>query len=239
MKPRIGVSRCLLGDEVRYDGGHKRERYLTDVLGELVEFVPVCPEVEVGMGTPREPVRLVGDATAPRMVAPASGEDWTQRMRLYLSKRIAEEDLAGLHGFVFKKNSPSCGVSQVKVYPSEGGAAHDGSGLFADAFIAAHPLVPVVEERHLNEPALRENFLEQVFARFRWNVFRAQKPNQNDLIAYHSANKPAITDHDPHAYTALGAIVAEENAPLSERLNRYEELQTEVLRRPKTVEKGS
>jgi len=161
---RIGVSACLLGQEVRFDGGHKHDRWLTGTLATWCELVPVCPEVEVGMGTPRESVRLEGDSEAPRMMAPRSAVDWTAPMNTWARKRVRELVAEDLDGFVFKKNSPSCGLFRVKVYPDKGMPARGGRGLFAAAFAAAHPLVPVEEEGRLEDARLREEFVERIFA---------------------------------------------------------------------------
>jgi len=197
---RIGVSRCLLGDAVRYDGAGARDRYLTDVLAEHFTLVPVCPEVEVGMPTPRETVRLVGEAESPRMVAPGSGTDWTDRMNAWAvrrSRELADDDLCG---FVFKKNSPSCGVFRVKLYPEQGLPKRQGRGLFAAEFARRHPLVPVEEEGRLNDPVLRENFIERVLFAGRWK--------RGDAVAFHSREKYLLMAHSPKHYKALGQLVA-------------------------------
>ncbi|MXW31292.1 MAG: DUF523 domain-containing protein, partial [Chloroflexi bacterium] len=147
-RPRIGVSACLLGEPLRYDGGHLRNEFLTQTLAPHVEWTPVCPESEVGMGTPREPVRLVdvGDG-ALRMQGVRSDTDHTDAMRSWAARRIGEIAGLELHGYVFTKNSPSCGLFRVKVYPSDGGpAARNGRGLFAEALTQHFPLLPVEEQ---------------------------------------------------------------------------------------------
>ncbi len=205
---RIGVSRCLLGDAVRYDGAGARDRYLTDVLAEHFTLVPVCPEVEVGMTTPRETVRLAGEAEAPRMVAPKSGADWTARMNDWAGRRARE--LAGddLCGFVFKKNSPSCGVFRVKLYPEQGLPKRQGRGLFAAEFMRRHPLVPVEEEGRLNDAVLRENFIERVFALHRLKALFAGRWTRGDVVAFHSREKYLLMAHSPKHYKELGQLVA-------------------------------
>ena len=143
MKPRIGISSCLLGENVRFDGGHKRDRFLTDTLGRFCEWVPVCPEVEVGMGVPRESLRLVGEVEQPRLVAPASGKDWTKEMNAWSRARARELAGADLHGFLLKKGSPSCGMERVRVYHEGGGGAERrGTGLWARTLKERHPLLP-------------------------------------------------------------------------------------------------
>src|SRR6188474_1745286 len=166
---RLGISSCLLGEQVRFDGGHKHDRFLTDVLGRYVEWVPVCPELEVGMGVPREPVRLEGDVDAPRMVGVETGTDHTSTMRRFAQARVRQLAALALHGYVFKRGSPSCGMERVRVYRGEV-ATRRGRGLFAAAFLRALPLVPVEDEGRLEDPATRESFLERVFAYRRWQA---------------------------------------------------------------------
>ncbi len=161
---RIGVSACLVGEKVRYDGGHKRDPHVTGELAECFELVPVCPEAEVGMGTPRETVRLEGAAAAPRMIAPASGADWTERMSDFAARRLRELEGLDLCGFVFKKNSPSCGVFGVELWRADGTVVRDGRGLFAAAFTRVHPEAPVEEEGRLADPGLRADFVRRVLA---------------------------------------------------------------------------
>ena len=161
---RIGVSSCLTGEKVRYDGDHRLFPFVTEVLAVRFTLVPVCPEVEVGMPVPRETIHLEGDPAAPRLVAPGSGTDWTRRMGDWARRRV--EELAGedLCGFVFKQNSPSCGVFGVKVYDELGDYARVGRGIFAAAFTAAYPQVPVAEEAGLEEAAAQEDFIARVMA---------------------------------------------------------------------------
>ena len=208
-KLRVGVSACLLGQKVRYDGQHKRDPFLVDVLGEFVAWVPVCPELEVGMGVPREPIRLVGAATAPRLVAERSGADHTAAMRRYAEARVEELSRLDLSGFVTKKDSPSCGLMRVRVYPEKGGAPRrDGVGAFARVLVERQPLLPVEEEGRLNDPALRESFIERIFAYARWKEAVAAGMRRGDLVAFHTAHKLALLAHSPAAYRRLGALVA-------------------------------
>ena len=148
---RIGISQCLLGDNVRYDGGHKRDDFLLEALGPHVEWVPVCPEVEIGMGTPREPMRLAGDPRAPRLVTITSGIDHTEAMARFSQRRVSELEALNLSGYVFKADSPSCGIGGVPL----------GVGLFAQAFMAHFPLIPVEDEDHLHDPQAVRSFLER------------------------------------------------------------------------------
>jgi uncharacterized protein YbbK (DUF523 family) len=169
-KPRLGVSACLLGQEVRYDGRHKRDAILVEELGPRVEWVPVCPELEVGMGVPREPIRLVGDPRAPRLVAERSGTDHTEAMRRFAQARVRELEALDLAGYVTKKDSPSCGLAGVAVHSPGGGPARAGVGAFARVLLERMPLLPIEEEDRLHDPALREAFLDRVFAYARGKV---------------------------------------------------------------------
>lgn len=159
---RLGISACLLGEEVRFDGGHKRDSFLADELGKHVEWVPVCPEVEVGMGTPREALQLVRDGQRTRMVTIETGIDYTDRMNEWAHRRVGALAHQDLDGYVLKKNSPSCGMLDVRIVHSHGDASRDGQGLFATVLLETLPLLPVTEEGHLDEPPLRENFIARV-----------------------------------------------------------------------------
>jgi uncharacterized protein YbgA (DUF1722 family)/uncharacterized protein YbbK (DUF523 family) len=205
---RIGVSSCLLGAEVRYDGGHKRDRFLTDVLARHVEFVPVCPELEAGMGVPRPPVRLVRAGNEVRMVETASGRDHTARMRAFASRRVAALRGLDLCGWVLKRDSPSCGMERVKVYEPGVPGRREGQGLFAQALMAALPHLPVEEEGRLLDPALRENFVERVFAYRRLRDLLGRRFGPRELVAFHTAHKLQLMAHSPEAYRALGRLVA-------------------------------
>jgi uncharacterized protein YbbK (DUF523 family) len=160
----IGVSACLLGEKVRYDGGHKHDSYITDTLGKLFTFVPVCPEVESGMTTPREPMRLEGDLTAPRLMTRESRIDKTDQMLSYCREKVEELEKADLCGFIFKKNSPSSGLFEVKIYDTNGDRTGSGSGLFAHAVARRFPLLPMVEDEQLYDTEFRERFIEMVFS---------------------------------------------------------------------------
>lgn len=209
---RVGVSRCLLGEKVRYDGQHKRDGFVVDRLGPFVEWVPVCPEVEVGMGIPREPVRLVQLRREPavRMLGVKSEVDWTDRMNAWAERKaraLVKEDLSG---FILKKGSPSCGLDRVKVYPGEGeGApARDGVGLFAAALGRALPDLPLEEEGRLADPLLRESFVERLFAHHRARALFEGRWTLGELVAFHTAHKLALLAHSPEGYRRLGRIVA-------------------------------
>jgi uncharacterized protein YbgA (DUF1722 family)/uncharacterized protein YbbK (DUF523 family) len=205
---RIGVSSCLLGAQVRYDGGHKRDRFLTDVLARYVEFVPVCPELEAGMGVPRPPVRLVRSGGEVRMLETASDRDHTARMRGFARRRVAALRGLDLCGYVLKRDSPSCGMERVKVYAPGAPGRREGRGLFAEALMAAFPHLPVEEEGRLLDPPLRENFVERVFAYRRLRDLFARRFTARELVAFHTAHKLQLMAHSPEAYGALGRLVA-------------------------------
>ncbi|NJD90658.1 MAG: DUF523 and DUF1722 domain-containing protein [Geobacter sp.] len=205
---KVGVSACLLGEKVRYDGGHKHDRYITDTLGRFFNFVPVCPEVESGMPVPREAMRLEGYAAAPRLMTRISRIDKTDQMLAFCQKKLAELETAGLCGFIFKKDSPSSGLYRVKVYDSKGMPAKVGSGLFAGAFASRFPLLPVEEEGRLFDAKLRENFIERVFSFHRWQTFVAEGFSFERLIEFHTAHKLLLMAHSPDIYRKLGVLVA-------------------------------
>jgi uncharacterized protein YbgA (DUF1722 family)/uncharacterized protein YbbK (DUF523 family) len=218
---RIGVSSCLLGARVRYDGGHKQDDFLVGTFGAWVEWVPVCPEVELGMGTPREPIRLLRVGDTVRLAAPKSGRDWTEAMREYAARRVRALEDADLCGYVLKKDSPSCGMERVKVY---GGATpgRSGRGLFAAALLDHFPELPVEEEGRLCDPRLRDNFVERVFAYHRVKLLFAGRWTLGGLVAFHSAHKLQLMAHSPQAYGALGRLVAAAGgAPRDELARSY------------------
>ncbi len=239
-RPRIGISACLLGDPVRFDGGHKRDPFLVDTFGQHVEWVKVCPEVEAGLGTPRETMRLVltrphargrGERFDPdglAMVAIRSGRDVTGTMRRYSTRRVSALDEARLSGFVLKKDSPSCGMERVKVYGHGAVAERAGRGLFAEALIARFPTLPVEEEGRLSDPRLRENFVERVFAYQRLRRLFDARWTAGDLVRFHTAHKLTLMAHSPAAYRELGRLVA--GARARNRRELETEYETEFMR---------
>ncbi len=207
-KLRVGASACLLGRKVRYDGQHKRDAFLVEVLDAFVEWVPVCPELELGLGVPREPIRLVGDPAAPRLVAEKSGRDLTVAMRTLAEARVAELEKLDLTGYVTKKDSPSCGMERVRVHPArKGPPRREGVGAFVRVLLERQPLLPVEEEGRLHDPALRESFIERLFAYARWKAALAAGMRRADLVAFHTAHKLSLLAHSPAAYRRLGALV--------------------------------
>ena len=236
---RIGVSSCLLGCKVRFDGGHKKDDFVVGTFGRWVEWIPVCPEVEVGMGTPRESVRLVREGDVTRMVVPKSGRDWTDEMRAYAAARVA--GLAGerLCGYVLKKDSPSCGMERVKVYGA-GMPAKSGRGVFADALLSRFPNLPVEEEGRLCDPHLRDNFVERVFAYHRLSGFFEGRWTVGGLVAFHTAHKLQLMAHAPSVYAALGRLVAgAKTVPRDGLRERYEDAFMQGLKVIATVRRNT
>jgi uncharacterized protein YbgA (DUF1722 family)/uncharacterized protein YbbK (DUF523 family) len=197
-RPRVGVSSCLLGEEVRFNGGHKRYRFLTDELGPYVDWVPYCPEVSIGLGTPREPIRLTTDG---RLVNRSGTADHTELME-------ALPLPAGLDGYVFKAKSPSCGIRAIPRYRPDGATAGHGSGLYADRVLTAFPLLAVEDEGRLNDAGLREAFCERIFAAARLRTLFSGPWSAGDLVAFHARHKLQLLAHDPARYRAAGRVVA-------------------------------
>ena len=208
MKPRLGISACLLGRTVRWDGGHKRDVYLTEMLAPWVDWVPVCPEVELGLGVPREPIHLVRDGATSRLVATRTGRDLTARMRRLARSRIAQLARENLSGFVVKKDSPSCGMERVRVHRAAGPTRRDGRGMFTRVLMERMPLLPVEEEGRLHDGRLRENFIERVFAYDRWRRFARSRPTVRRLVELHTAHEFQLLAHDPAGHARLGRLVA-------------------------------
>ncbi len=221
---RVGVSSCLLGIEVRYDGGHKRNDFILSTLGRFVEFVPVCPEFEIGLGVPRETLRLTRDGDEVRLIGDKSATNHTGKMNSYAVKRVAGLARDDLSGYVLKKDSPSCGMERVRAYRPSGIQARDGVGLFAAALMRGCPNLPIEEEGRLSDAHLRENFVERVFAYRRLHAFFSTRWTLGGLVQFHTAHKLTLMAHSPRAYRELGRLVATaktiQRNELSERYQR-------------------
>jgi len=237
-KIKLGISTCLLGENVRFDGGHKLDRYLTDTLGQYVEYIPVCPEVECGFGIPRESFRLVGDPEHPRLITTRTNQDHTERMAAWAKKRTDELEREDLCGFIFKSGSPSSGMERVKIYDYNGVPSKIGIGIFARIFMDHFPLLPVEEEGRLHDPRLRENFIERLFALKRWRDELKEKPSLKALVAFHTRNKLLLLAHSPQHHRQMGKLVAGgKELPLKELYARYQEIFLEALRLKTTNKK--
>jgi uncharacterized protein YbgA (DUF1722 family)/uncharacterized protein YbbK (DUF523 family) len=204
----VGISACLLGEEVRFDGGHKSDSFLTDTFGLFVEWVPVCPEVECGFGTPRESMRLARHGTTIRLITNKSGQDVTGQLDRYALQRVEALDDERLSGYVLKKDSPSCGLERVKVYDAHNMPTRTGRGLFATRLLERFPHLPVEEEGRLSDPRLRDNFVERVFAYARLQQLFGARWTVGALVAFHTAHKLILMAHSPRAYQQLGVFVA-------------------------------
>jgi uncharacterized protein YbgA (DUF1722 family)/uncharacterized protein YbbK (DUF523 family) len=239
-KIRLGISSCLLGEKVRYDGGQKLDHFITETLGKFVEFVPVCPEVECGLGIPREAMHLSSSPEGPRLVTIRTQVDHTERMRAWAQKRVVELEQEDLCGFIFKSDSPSSGMERVKIYSGKGMADKTGVGLFAQEFMQHFPLLPVEEEGRLHDPGLRENFLESLFTMKRWRETRALGTKRGHLVDFHTRHKLLIMSHSPKHYGLLGKLVAQmKEIPLPEMYERYQTLLMEALRLKTTIKKNA
>jgi uncharacterized protein YbgA (DUF1722 family)/uncharacterized protein YbbK (DUF523 family) len=232
-RPRVGISLCLLGEEVRHDGGHKHDRYATGVLAQHFQWVPVCPEVEVGMGTPREPVNLLRTDEGVIMRGIRSGEDWTERMNEYSAQRVESLARNILHGFILKKDSPSCGMERVRLYDHNNVPSREGVGLFAQALKDLLPNLPLEEEGRLNDKPLRENFITRVYAYYRWSEMLRVGASPASVVDFHTSHKMLLLAHSPKHYSELGQLVAQAGTlPLEELLDRYGATFMQALAKP-------
>lgn len=238
-KPRLGISQCLLGDMVRYDGGHKRDAFLTDVLAPFVEWLPVCPEVEAGLGTPREAMHLAGDPGAPQLLTIRTHIDHTMTLQTFSQRRVQELQGTDLDGYIFKKSSPSCGVYRVKVYTEKGQPSQQGTGIFSAAFQKAFPLLPVEEEGRLSDAPIRENFIERIFCYRRWKTLIQQhRISRGAIVQFHTRHKYLLLTHSRSHYHDLGQLIAKAGQFTSGDLaSRYGPLFMDALKIKATVRK--
>ncbi len=221
----LGISSCLLGAKVRFNGGHKKDNYVTDVLSNYFDWVRVCPEMDIGMGTPRESVRLVGNPNNPRMLGTKSLRDWTEQMNRYARQKAECLRELNLHGYILKSRSPSCGLMRVKVYSEKGAPVATSPGLFARALEQAMPNLPIEEEGRLNDPRLRENFIVRVFSYYRWTQLRKQPFAMKHLVDFHTRHKFLLMAHNETKMRFLGRFLADAKSVKSEGLlDQYEEI---------------
>ncbi len=234
---RIGVSACLVGQKVRYNGQHRHSPFLTQTLAAFVELVPVCPEAELGLGVPRETMDLTGSSDNPRLITVDSQIDLTRRMHTWARKRAQKVRREGLHGIILKSNSPSCGIQGVPVRTPDAQRQQTGSGLFAAALMQHAPLVPLAEEQHLHAPELRENFIERVFALMRWRKALESGLQLKDLLGFHARHRMQILAHSPACYNRMRRLVARGSAlPAAAAADSYQELFLKALSEPATRE---
>jgi uncharacterized protein YbgA (DUF1722 family)/uncharacterized protein YbbK (DUF523 family) len=239
-KIKLGISTCLLGEKVRYDGSHQLDHFLTDTLGRYVKWVPVCPEVEYGLPVPREALRLAGTPESPRLVTVRTGIDHTEGMMRWAQIRLSQLEKEDLCGFVFKSRSPSSGMRGVKVYTPTGISSNKGTGIFAAEFMRQSPLMPVEDDGRMHDPELRENFIERIFVFKRWKEFKEKGGSLRDLIDFHSDHKLLILAHSPKHYTTLGRLVAVAKKYRPDKLhNAYLSTLMEGLRSIATTKKNT
>jgi len=239
-KIKLGVSTCLLGENVRYDGGHKLDRFLTDTLGQYVQYVPVCPEVECGLGVPRESMHLEGDPDSPRLVTTRTKHDMTDPMVRWARKRVIDLEKEDLCGFIFKSDSPSSGMERVKVYNEKGMPVKKGIGMFARIFMEHFPLLPVEDEGRLHDPKLRENFIERIFTLKRWRGVLEKKENRGNIVDFHTKHKLLIFSHSPGHYQMMGKLVGQaKDLPLKEFYWQYQTWLMESVKLKATPKKNA
>jgi len=239
-KIKLGISACLLGESVRYDGGHQLDRFLTDTLGQYVEYVPVCPEVECGLPVPREAMHLEGHSDSPRLITTHSKQDVTDRMIQWALKRVVELEKEDLCGFIFKSDSPSSGMERVMVYNEKGMPVKKGIGVFARIFMEHFPLLPVEDEGRLHDPRLRENFIERIFTLKRWREVATKKKSRGKVVDFHTKHKLLILSHSLKHYQQMGRLVAQaKDLPLKEFYLQYQTLLMESLQLRATPEKNA
>ncbi|WP_415712775.1 YbgA family protein [Maridesulfovibrio sp.] len=207
-KIRLGIARCLLGEKVRYDGAHKLDRYLRDVLGPYVEWVPVCPEMECGMGVPREAVRLVGEIESPRLLGRNSGEDWTERMQEWGRKKLALLEKENLCGYIFKHGSPSNAMGRMKVFHEDGRIFYSGTGIWARMVMDHFPDLPCEDDGRLHDNGIRENFINRIFTFKRWRDNVSESFSAAKLVDFHTRHKMLIMAHNEAVYRRMGKLVA-------------------------------
>jgi uncharacterized protein YbgA (DUF1722 family)/uncharacterized protein YbbK (DUF523 family) len=239
-KIRLGVSACLLGEPVRYDGGHKLDRFITGTLGTYVEFVPVCPEVEAGFGVPRETMHLEGDPAVPRLVTSRTKRDVTDQMLTWAHRRVADLEKEDLCGFIFKSKSPSSGMARVNILNDKAMPEQKGVGVFALVFMRHFPLLPVEDEGRLHDDKLRENFIESIFTLRRWRECLSQKKSRGRLVDFHTKHKLLVMSHSVEHYRSMGRLVADTKAvPVDKLFDTYQGLLMEALRFKTTIKKNA
>jgi len=236
-KPKIGISACLMGQKVRHDGGHCSFPFLQE-WSDAFLWRPVCPEIGMGLGTPRNPVRLVQGDMGLRMLESKSGRDVTELMHQFATNFGESWASLDLDGFVLKKKSPSCGLERVPLYSETGGKLGQTRGLFAQALLAIAPHLPVEEEGRLLDVNLRERFIERVYAYRRWKCFRRRATAKRELIAFHSCHKYQYLAHSRVYYSRMGHLVARSgDVPWDVLLDAYEQHFLACFAQPHTVKR--
>jgi uncharacterized protein YbgA (DUF1722 family)/uncharacterized protein YbbK (DUF523 family) len=237
--PKIGISTCLMGEKVRYDGGHKLDRFIRNTLGKYVRFFPVCPEVECGMSVPREALRLEGDADNPRLMTQKTRRDYTEQMQEWGRNKLNELEKENLDGYIFKSKSPSSGMQRIKVYNDKGHPAPNGVGIWARMFMDHFPLLPVEDDGRLNDPVLRENFISRIFVFAAWRKLLAANKTKKGLVDFHTRHKLLIMAHHLPTYREMGKLVANwDKKPVDELFSLYQQKLVYALSLKQTVKKN-
>ena len=234
----LGVSQCLLGQPVRYDGGHAQDPFVSGLPHDCVAFIPVCPEVELGMGTPRPTIHLVdeGQGAGVRLLCPSTGEDHTDAMKTYAKERIEALKAEQLDGYIFKRRSPSCAIEGLPIYRGDAPLELTGRGLFADALMTACPSLPVEDEGGLSEASRRWHFITRIFCRFRWRHMAHSGLTRGKLVAFHTRHKLLLLSHHEAGYRRLGAIVGGMNRDNEQQVfSDYKEAFHDCLSRAPSV----
>lgn len=236
---KLGISTCLLGEKVRYDGGHKLDRYLVNTVGPFVEWVPICPEHQCGLPIPRESMRLVQTAQGVRLLTGKTNIDHTERLVNWSKARLDQLEKENICGFIFKAKSPSSGMRDIKIYSEQGMPLRKGTGLFAELLMQRFPHLPVEDEGRLNDAGLRENFIERVFVYARWQKYLADGATRKGLVDFHSDHKYLIMAHSETHLRAMGKIVANPDATAKEeQLKNYFTHLMDGLKLKATVKKN-
>lgn len=239
-KIKIGISSCLLGNNVRYDGGHRHDRYITGTLGRYCEWIPVCPEVEYGLGIPREAMHLISTPEGTRIITTHTGTDHTEGMLKWVKDKLRLLEIKGLCGFIFKSKSPSSGIGGVKIYSPDGMPSRKGAGIFGGAFLSHFPLIPVIDDGRLHDPIQRENFIERVFVYKRWQELKTEIQSMRNLVDFHSDHKLLIMSHSRKHLAVLGNIVAHTTKEESgTHIDEYIKTLMDALRLIATIKKNT
>lgn len=240
-KINMGISACLLGQNVRYDGGHSHDRFLTDTLGQYIQYIPICPEVGLGLPVPREVIQLEGDPGFPRLMKKHTRQDITDTMVDWARDKTTELENTDLWGFIFKSRSPSCGIERVKVFNERGTMpVRKGVGIFAGIFMEHFPLLPVEDDGRIHNPILRDNFIERVFTLNRWRDFLKRKKGRGNLVDFHTRHKLLILSRSRRHYRAMGSLVAKaKDLSIMELYGRYQAMLVDALRLNATPKKNA
>ena len=232
----IGVSACLVGENVRYDGGHKKDRFITDILSSYFDFVPICPETELGLGIPRPTLRLEKINDTLHLIQPKNKNNITDKMQRYSNKKVTELICRKIYGYILKSRSPSCGMGGLKIYTNNDSSPDtNGVGIFAATIMNKWPLLPIEEEARLNNLSLRENWIKRVFCYYNFEQSMFPKPSMGKLVAFHSRYKFSILCHHEPSYRQMGRLVAEgKKSPIKEVTDEYKKLFMTALKREAT-----